>query len=162
VNEQLLIDADGNLSGSTQFPQFDGHATERSAVAYVNQVLSDEVVATVDYDWTQSEDDFSRFDFRTHRTRFALNYFHPRGFFAFTSATWRHQDRNFETSPDSNARQDFWLTNAGIGWQLPHRHGSVQLAVRNILDQDFRYGPTRFDERIYPGAEATLGININF
>ena len=156
------IGLDNTINQYVAEDRFDAHSQEHSAAAYVNQILTETLTGTLNYDWTETDDDFNSFQIRTHRARLGLNYFDPSGFFAFGSNTWRSQTRdNFDIVNDS-VDTDFGILSAGIGWQLPHRHGSVQLAVRNILDKQFNYQPVASDVRIYPGIDVALSISVNF
>ncbi len=93
---------------------------------------------------------------------FQLRSFHPCGFFSFGSATWRHQDRDGFGESDGNGRSDFWIVSGGIGYQVPKRHGSIHLALRNIFDKDFTYEPTSSDSLVFPGTDLVLSVSMNF
>lgn len=162
IQDQFTVDADtGSFQSDTAEQGYFGHAEERTAVAYINQVVSTSVVASLEYDYTRSEDDLFEFETNTHRTRAGLTFFDSSGLFTFASATHRHQDRdNYE--PEVSDASGFWIASGGIGYQLPHRKGAIQLAVQNIFDREFRYVPTSQDTRLLPGANFTLGITVNF
>lgn len=121
---------------------------ENQIIAYFNQVLNKTLTGTLDYTLTQPEDE------STHRIKLGLNYFHPKGFFARTSTTWRFQDMDSE--------RDFWIWDGSIGYQLPKRYGVVQLSVTNIFDKDFLYEPTGFDSRLLPKTSINLKVSLNF
>lgn len=158
--DQITADTDGTIGSSVRGSYAAGFRKEQSVTAYLNQVLSGTLVGGVEYDWADSDDNVASSGVRTHKIRIGANYFHSSGFFAFGSTTWRRQDRSgFDTQDGTD---DFWVTSAGVGVQLPHRRGSVQLAARNIFDRSYRYLPTASDGTLYPGVDVSLGINLNF
>ncbi|MBX7137832.1 MAG: FecR domain-containing protein [Oligoflexia bacterium] len=132
--------------------------------AYWYQVLCRSVVLAVEGGWSDFErtDPELAQDIEAGRVGASLRYFHSSGLFAFTTATWRNQERNggdfLEDGSDS-----FWLLDAGIGYRLPRRHGIVQLKLLNLLDQDFEYDQSLgFEEFVRPDIGAALSATVNF
>lgn len=162
ASELITVRPDDSLEGFTPEENFEAHSQEHTIGGYLNQILTDSLVGSLNHDWTETDNDFDSFQLRTHRTRLGLNYFDTSGMFLFSSATWRSQDREGFDAPDSSASSDFLILSAGVGWQFPHRHGSIQLAVRNLLDEDFNYQPIASDVRFYPGIDVSLGVSFNF
>lgn len=161
-SDVLVVDSDFNLNGVTREDRFDAHSQEYSASTYINQILTDRITSTLNYEYIDSDEDFYEYQIKTHKVRLGVNYFDPSGVFVFGSGTWRSQDRENFDSLNSSVDTDFTILSAGLGWQLPHRHGSVQLAVRNFLDEDFNYQPVASDVRFYSGVDVSLGVSLNF
>ena len=65
----------------------------------------------------------------------ALNYVHPSGFSAAISQTYRHL--NFNNPGRSN--EDIWVTDAGLGYELPRKRGRFGVLVRNLFDNHFNW-----------------------
>ncbi|RZB35678.1 MAG: hypothetical protein SRB2_02975 [Desulfobacteraceae bacterium Eth-SRB2] len=65
----------------------------------------------------------------------SLNYIHPSGFSASVSQTYRHL--NFKNPGRSN--EDIWVTDAGIGYELPGKRGYCSIQVRNLFDSHFNW-----------------------
>lgn len=162
AGDTITVGLDQSIGNRVDSQSVEAYADEQGASAYVNQILSSEWVGSLNYDWTETENDFDQFELDTQRARLGLNYYSPTGWFVFSSGTFRHQERDGFDAPDVSKDEDFFILSAGLGWQLPHRHGSVQLAVRNILDESFSYQPTASDIRVYPGVDVSLGISVNF
>jgi hypothetical protein len=136
-----------------------GH--DHTVSSYWHQVLTPELVSSVTHDWSNTETDLFDQGVRTHRLRFRATYFRPDGLYAFSSATWRYQTRD-NIVDDEDPTADFWNLSGGVGYQFEHRHGFVQLAVTNILDQDYRYINTAFDDGLRPGIGGILSLHLNF
>jgi outer membrane receptor protein involved in Fe transport len=86
-------------------------------------------------------------------------YYHPSGFFANVQATFVHQEIEFENFFDNQGRfigvrqgqDNFWVTDALVGYRLPKRHGIVSLVVKNLFDEDFSFQDSfnvRFEEQV--------------
>jgi hypothetical protein len=138
------------------------YSGEQIVTGYLQQVITPQLVSSLEHSWSLREDDISDINVATHKTRLGLNYFHPSGFYSFGSGTWRHQTRdNFEEA-GSEGVTSFWVFSAGAGWQLPNRHGAIQLAVRNIFDETFQYEQPTSDLSVLPGTDVQLALNLNF
>lgn len=161
ATQGLLIDAESTISDSIASERSTLYGTEQSINNYWNQVICRSLVGSVEHTWVESESEAFDSETRTNRVRLGMNYFDPSGFFSFASATWRHQNR--DAGPDSEDEEsDFWIASGGIGWQLPHRHGSIQLAARNIFERKFIYEPVGSDVVFFPDVDISLGISLNF
>lgn len=128
---------------------------------YLYGVISDELVATFDYVHAalNALDINERND--TDKFAFALRYFSPQRWFAFTRATYRQQGlRN--VAGFENGDQDFWIVDAGLGYRIPKRHGSVQLIFSNLLDEDFGYADRGREAAFSDQFAARLVGSINF
>jgi hypothetical protein len=146
-------------------------ASERSARAYIYQVLNRRTTATVEYTLLDRTDDTSELGDAstdkslTHRIRIGLNYFHPSGWFAGAAGTWRHQELNdFEPASDGvqNGTQHFWIVDTTLGYQFPRRLGYVALGFNNLLDQTFHYLPVGIDQRFLPTFSMNMRLFVNF
>ena len=74
-----------------------------------------------------------------------VQYFDPSGFFAGAGLVYVNQriqfldPRSFTPSPMPMQNENFTLVNAGLGYRLPKRWGTVALQVNNLFNQNFRY-----------------------
>ncbi|MCB9030288.1 MAG: FecR domain-containing protein [Deltaproteobacteria bacterium] len=144
--------------------QFDTHFNQEFVSAYLYHVFTSRVVGTIDYAWSMSEttDSDAFQEIELHKVALGLKYFDPSGWFTFSTATWRQQDRNgsffFE---DGN--NNFWIIDAGLGYRIPDRHGSVVFKVTNLFDRDFTFDQSLgFDEFISTDVAAELLFSLNF
>lgn len=81
-------------------------------------------------------------DVDTHRIQLGGKYFHPGGFFAEVTATYVYQEGEFENSLDGSFYKDddrFWVFDAGLGYRLPKRLGTISISAKNLLDQAIRF-----------------------
>lgn len=138
------------------------YSQEQAVTGYFQQILSSEFVSSLEHTWSLREDTISDVSVVTNKTRVGLNYYHPSGFFSFGSGTYRHQDRENYFEPGDQGISAFWIFTAGCGWQLPNRHGAVQLVARNIFDETFTYEQPTNDLTTLPGSDVQLAINLNF
>lgn len=152
----------GLVSGENSPVEFlHQEARENLLNAYFYQIFHKTLTGTLDYTIAHLEDKFSLKESQTHRIKIGLNYFHPSGWFARTSATWRNQDlEDFGSTVDGV--RDFWIVDASVGYQLPKRFGVVILSVTNILDEDFLYEPIGLDSRFLPDRSVNLRVSLNF
>jgi len=72
------------------------------------------------------------------------NYFSKSGLFAKISGTHIAQDIEsiLSTTGTASDSENFWISDATIGYRLPKRTGLVSLQVKNIFDKEFRYQST--------------------
>lgn len=144
---------------------FENHSRENIARAYLYQVICSSMVATLDYQWSgfeREQDDEADLDTQVNKISGTLRYFDTSRWFTYTTATWREQNRrgNF---PEINGNNDFWTIDAGLGYRLPNRHGSVVLQVNNIFDREFLYDQSLgLEPFVRPGVSAGLLFNVNF
>ncbi len=140
------------------------HLDEDIVSAYINQVLSDRVVAAVEYslDNTVNNDSATYSRIELNKIEGTLRYFDPLGWFAFTRGTWREQDRKNSFFAEDGT-SSFWVFDAGLGYRFPKRHGSIVLSVNNIFDEDFAYDQSSgVEEFVTPETSATLVFSVNF
>ena len=140
------------------------HNTQDILRAYLYQVLGSDFVGTFDYEYYLSENTHPDvgLEFDLHKAALGLRYFDDHGWFAFAVATWREQDRDGGAFLADGVR-DFWVVDAGLGYRLPKRHGSVTLELDNIFDRDFSYDQSfGFEEFIAPEFSARLLFAVNF
>ena len=138
----LFVDYDSGRV--TQFPVVtrDGDLAQRQDIlsAYLYHVFNEQVVGTLDYRISTVDYDDSAFEqlTQTDRAAVAIRYFHRSGFFAYGKATWRLQrlEQSFSL-PDGN--EEFWVADLGLGYRLPDRHGTIQLELLNLFDNEFQY-----------------------
>jgi outer membrane receptor protein involved in Fe transport len=139
-------------------------ATQDMIRAYAYRVLTQRIVASFDYHWTRFERDIPELqqDIRTHRVGAGLRYLDPSGIFTYVRATWRRQDDEGSFVVE-DGRHDFWVADAGVGYRLPHRHGSILIQLSNIFDRKFALDQFNGeDEIVDPEFAARLLFAINF
>jgi Tfp pilus assembly protein PilF len=145
---------------------YEDHSDENIAKAYFYQVLCKESVATLDYQWTgfnRDQDGSEDLDTQVHKIATGLRYFNKQGWFAFTNGTWREQNRQGYFPDEANGNNNFWIVDAGVGYRIPKRHGSIILQVNNIFDQDFNYDQSLgLEEYVRPDTSAALIASFNF
>jgi hypothetical protein len=81
----------------------------------------------------------------THRIPLGLRFFHPSGFYAMVKQTYVDQSGKFlrRGAAQFQAGDDqFWLTDAAVGYRLPRRYGFVTVGATNLFDKEFRYQET--------------------
>ncbi len=129
--------------------------------AYISQVITDRWVATANYEWAkvQSTDPDFLEDMRLNKLALQTKYFESHGFFPYVTGTWRHQNRDGigYAGVGADGRSDFWIVDAGIGYRLPHRHGSIAVQLSNIFDRDFTYDQS---EGIEPFIHSGIGVDL--
>ncbi|MDP3980101.1 MAG: TonB-dependent receptor [Chlamydiota bacterium] len=140
----------------------DQNLREKLISAYFYQIFSHSITGTLDYTFIQRQTGLFSTESNNHRVRLGLNYFHPRGWFFKTSAVWRGEELSGFTGDTTDGSQDFWITDASIGYQLPKHRGVIVLSVTNILDQDFHYEPVDIDAPFLPNRSYNLKISLNF
>jgi hypothetical protein len=120
------------------------------------------LAAGVEYFYEQLDrDEFGGFDvvgLQTHRLVPALNFFHPSGLGAWLRATYVHQDGDFGNPaigiPVEPGEDNFWIVDAAVSYRLPQRWGLIELSVRNLFDERFRFqdqdpaNPSIYPERL--------------
>ena len=79
----------------------------------------------------------------THTAPISLRVFDPRGFFADVTATYVHQQVNFDSEAFSG-EDDFAIIDLGTGYRLPKRYGIVRLETNNLFDEEFDYEGVNF------------------
>jgi hypothetical protein len=81
----------------------------------------------------------------THRLPVGVSFFHPCGFSSSLSATYFHQDGEFEDISGASFRSgtsDFYTVDAAISYRLPKRYGLLSIGASNLFDRDFEYFDT--------------------
>ena len=114
------------------------------------------------YDWERLDRDKRFADgakrVETNRVPLGVNVFHPSGFSASLQATYTHQHGLFQrigATTFESGKDHFWVVDAGIGYRLPDRYGSITIGATNLLDKDFRYfdtdrGSVNLNPRLIP------------
>jgi len=149
----------GAVQSNVQIDErFDNHVEQDFSRAYVYQVLSDQLVASLDYRYGTDAvtDREAGSDFLLHRYAAQLKYFHSSGFFGFTGATWRKQ-QGINNPAFADGKEVAWLFDAGVGYRLPKRRGTVQLEAFNLADTKFAFDQSRGFEDAFA---AQLGLRL--
>ena len=74
----------------------------------------------------------------TRRFPMALNYFWPNGIYFGAIGTYVSQQSNSQFERRTG-HETFWVLDAAVGYRLPRRRGIIELVVKNLLDEQFRY-----------------------
>lgn len=156
-----ILNLDGSTSNISPTTITEQETKLDQLTGYFYKVLHKTLTGTLDYTVSQPEDELFSNENTTHRIKIGFNYFHPKGWFAKTSGTWRTQDIIGFGIPKDGER-DFWLVDASIGYQLPKRYGVVALTVTNIFDQDFLYEPIGIDALFLPRRSVNFKFTLNF
>jgi tetratricopeptide (TPR) repeat protein len=84
----------------------------------------------------------------THRVPAGVKFFHPSGLGFTLRATYVHQDGKFQRRADVCCRpgtSDFWLVDTALSYRLPKRFGILSIGATNLLDRNFKYQETDFN-----------------
>ncbi len=137
-----------------------GKADVDSIGAYVYHVATDNIALMLDYSWEFFKEGEPFPETETVRVQPEVRYFQSDGVFTFTRATWRYQERGGDL--DSKERHDFWIVDAGLGYELDNREGAVQLTLNNIFDRSYKYAAITDENSFRPDFGATLDFTFNF
>ncbi len=100
----------------------------------VNQLLPGGVAVEGLYRFTDGDDEnYDGGDRRDHYARAGARYLHPSGFSLFAAQIFKRQ--NFKEPGRKN--ETIWVTDCGIGYELPGKRGLVSLAVGNVFNHRF-------------------------
>lgn len=123
------------------------HQDQNIIRAYLNQVLSERWVATLNYEWSKLErtDPEIPQDLDFNKIALGLRYIDPSGWYLLGEATLRHQSR-FGSDFNEDGSDNFWLVDSAIGYRIPDRKGAIELKLANILDEDFEYDQSQGQE----------------
>lgn len=139
ISESETLNFDSLLETSKTSIDIVGEVEREHLIrTYLYGVLSKSYTATLDY----LRDDLRSVDLEqdnvTDRIAAQINYFSPQRWFAFGRTSWYNQQLENDAVFDDGS-EDFWILDVGTGYRIPERHGMVQLALVNVLDQSFRY-----------------------
>lgn len=102
----------------------------------LNQILGPGLGLSLGYRFMNvTEETDPRVDRAEHQAVASLSYVHPIGASARVSQTFRFLDPDDRTVED----ESIWLTDAKIGFELPHKRGRINLEVLNIFDNRFNW-----------------------
>jgi hypothetical protein len=90
----------------------------------------------------------------THRIPLGVGFYHPSGLSASLTATYYRQLGNlinFTSFSLEPVNDHFWIVDPAINYRLPKRYGFVTVGATNLLDKNFKYFDTDFNNaRIQP------------
>jgi len=99
------------------------------------------------YETNESSDDDLPRKVETIRVPVGVRYFHHSGLFAAVGVTYVYQQvERSELSSLAEGKDNFFVTDAAVGWRIPNRRGIVSLEMRNLFDQRFDYQDDSFRE----------------
>jgi outer membrane receptor for ferrienterochelin and colicin len=86
-------------------------------------------------------------DLETHKIPIGLRLNHKSGFKASIIATFIKQKGSFNdqsSDPENfeNMSEKFWVIDTSVGYRLPNRIGLVEVGIRNLFDERFRFQET--------------------
>jgi hypothetical protein len=84
----------------------------------------------------------------TQRVPLGIAFSHPSGFSASLTATYWHQEGQFEqleVIEFEAGRSRFWLFDAAFNFRLPKRYGFITVGTTNLFNKDFAYFEVDFD-----------------
>ncbi|MCW9030546.1 MAG: TonB-dependent receptor, partial [Gammaproteobacteria bacterium] len=125
--------------------------TEYGHRVYMNWALNNTTVISAEYQY--EEFDRERNDIInqakrlvTHKLPFSLKVNYPSGWTGSLTASYYDQDiiQPTSTTTFSNNKDDFWMTDLNIGYRFSKRLGTINLEVRNLLDEDFMFYDAAF------------------
>jgi tetratricopeptide (TPR) repeat protein len=105
-------------------------------------------------------------DLKTNQMTVGCNFFHPGGLFAGLKTSYVYQKGEFghpQFFPVIHDDDKFWVVDAGIGYRMPDRRGSVSVELKNLFDEKFKYqdiDPT--NPRIVPERQIYARITLAF
>jgi tetratricopeptide (TPR) repeat protein len=82
---------------------------------------------------------------KTHRVPLGVGFFHPSGIFLRLKETYYDQTGDFQSQFSDDfvpGSDDFWITDAAVGYRLPKRYGIFSVDAWNLFDKSFRYQDT--------------------
>lgn len=146
--------------------QIDGNVEEvtlsgqaRGFRAGINQLVWKGMGLAVDYQFQDvTEPNAPLSDRRDHRIKGGLRFVHPGGFSAFLTETFRYEDFKYDRPSET-----IWITDVGLGYELPMKRGSVNFVIGNVFDEKFDWVTDMFtfSGRV-PGREYALSLSFNF
>lgn len=107
---------------------------------YIYQVLSNQLVATINNEWSEFDNTDPEIgqNIKFNKNSLGLKYIDPAGWYGYTEATYRYQKIS-DSELVENSSQDFILIDLGLGYRLPKQQGALELKIVNLFDQDFEY-----------------------
>jgi tetratricopeptide (TPR) repeat protein len=118
---------------------------ERSHRAYIYWSPLERLSLSVEGYYEKYERSIAPNEVLTYRFPISIGYFHSNGFFGKVVTTYVDQ----EVMNHSIEEEDqFWVTDAFIGFKMPRRLGLVSFGVRNLFDQEFNYQDLNFNSSV--------------
>jgi tetratricopeptide (TPR) repeat protein len=123
---------------------------ERLGRAYLYWIPSPWLALSAEYQYErlifdpEARNELALAEAQTHRFPLGINFFHPSGFSGRLRATFIDQKGEFEEANGMIVHGDdrFWIVDASIGYRLPKRWGLLNITVKNLFDQKFRFEDT--------------------
>lgn len=86
----------------------------------------------------------------THRVPLGINFFHPSGLSAYTTATYWNQEGTFLRLNGNveSGSNNFWIADVGLSYRFPDRYGLLTVGVQNLFDKSFKYFDRDFNNPI--------------
>lgn len=155
------IFAVGSLSAPTMESRKEDHY-----LAYLYWSPIHNLGLSLSYENTQFEREiFDPAQLETERIPLDLSYFLGHGLYIKTVAT--HIDQKIHQS-GTQEQEDFWNLDTAIGYRFPKQFGKVEIIVKNLLDEEFRYYDLNFNTsdpllpQFQPERQVFTKVTINF
>jgi tetratricopeptide (TPR) repeat protein len=127
---------------------------------YLYQIIGERIATRFTYDFERFDETRPLPETQTSRFASRLQYFHPSGMFSFIEGTFRYQERAGNLDPKEI--NDFWILDAGAGYEFDNQHGAVSLRLLNLLDESFSYSSIGDESSLYPRFGAVVEAAYNF
>lgn len=121
---------------------------ERLNRVYLHWAPFNRVAVNVEYQYEQLQD-ISAYPFesiiKTQRVPLGLNFYNPSGIFVKIIETYVNQRGTFlgsSTGSFEPGDDQFWITDASVGYRLPKRYGILTIEAKNLFDRDFNFQET--------------------
>ncbi|MCU7810881.1 MAG: TonB-dependent receptor, partial [Candidatus Thiodiazotropha sp. (ex Notomyrtea botanica)] len=111
--------------------------------AYVYSKTISDLLLNIEYEFEKYESPETmalglRLDsLETHRLPITLRYFFSKAFSSSLTSTYYNQEGIYDGSIEG--KDDFWIIDANITYNLPRRLGKISIGAKNLLDSDFNY-----------------------
>jgi len=153
----------GNIFGGVEYSQRDLDVPYENEFLTIDQVgwkerLGRAYLFLTPHPWValSAEYQYERFDrqqelnhgieeVKTQRVPLGVGFFHPCGIFLRLKETYFNQKGDFQSQFSDDfvpGSDDFWITDAAVGYRLPKRYGIFSVDARNLFDKSFRYQDT--------------------
>ncbi|MGD9015821.1 MAG: TonB-dependent receptor, partial [Desulfobacterales bacterium] len=166
----LDVDYEVIEGGAVRFDDDDWR--EQVASAYLYWAPHSMVSARLEYLFEKFDDrdDFQGvgnfIELKTHRLKMGGGLFLPCGLFARFQTTYVDQRGDFVDSdalPTGRDSDDFWVTDAALGYRLPKRYGTLSVEALNLFDESFKFQDTDpATPTIAPERWLLVKLSLNF
>ena len=132
----------------------------RGFEAALNQLISKGLGLNLGYRFRNVDDEsLSQADREEHQASAGLKYLHQSGFSCGINQIYRHD--YLKTKGMSN--ENIWLTDVGLGYELPGKRGILRLDIKNLFNNHFNWTTDYYTlTGRNPEREIIGSVSINF